>query len=95
MPDHQQLCQSTLLNIIHKLLYTSSLVDFIAPPSLVGLIVIPDPFLSGCQHWWVQQCLVGYPCRPNVCNLDAHVERSGEGRIWPTEEEAADVARYV
>ena len=52
-----------------------------APP--VGLIVIPDPFLPGRQHRWVWQCLVNYPCRPSVCNLDAHMKRSGEGRIWP------------
>ena len=24
-----------------------------------------------------------YPCRPNICNLDAHMERRGDGSVWP------------
>ena len=24
-----------------------------------------------------------YPCKPNICNLDAHMERSGNGSLWP------------
>lgn len=24
-----------------------------------------------------------YPCRPNVCNLDAHMWRDGRGCLWP------------
>ena len=47
-----------------------------------GLLVIPNPFLTGGQHRWVWQCLVTYPCRPNICNLDAHMERRGSGQLW-------------
>lgn len=48
-----------------------------------GLCIIPNPFQEGGQHHWVKQCLVTYPCKPNVCNLDAHIVRSGDGRLWP------------
>ncbi len=50
-----------------------------------GLLVIPNPFQDGCQHRWVRESLVSYPCRPNVCNLDAHQERRGRGEVWPGE----------
>eukprot|EP00731_Ephydatia_muelleri_P027395 Em0019g268a len=53
--------------------------------SAPGLYVIPNPFREGGQHHWVKQCLVTYPCKPNVCNLDAHVVRTGDGRLWPRE----------
>lgn len=49
-----------------------------------GLLVVPNPFATGGQHGWVRRCLVDYPCRPNACNLDAHSERSGDGRLWPS-----------
>ena len=49
----------------------------------VGLLIIPNPFQNGRQHYWVQRCLVDYPCRPNVCNLDAHIRREGAGQLWP------------
>lgn len=26
-----------------------------------------------------------YPCKPNICNLDGHMERSGRGSLWPCE----------
>lgn len=51
--------------------------------SHVGLLVIPNPFLPCGQHHWVKQCLVDYPIKPNVCNLDAHMTRPGNGRLWP------------
>lgn len=46
-------------------------------------MVIPNPFLDGCQHRWVQRCVVDYPCKPNICNLDAHTLRDGSGQLWP------------
>jgi hypothetical protein len=24
-----------------------------------------------------------YPCLPNICNLDAHLQRTGRGALWP------------
>lgn len=51
--------------------------------SIPGLIVIPNPFIAGGQLHWVARCLLEYPCKPNICNLDAHRERSGDGRLWP------------
>ena len=45
--------------------------------------MITDPFRSGCQHHWVKRCLVNYPCRPNICNLDQHIQREGQGCLWP------------
>ena len=76
-------CTLHLVNVLHHLpsLVQSSLLSlFLCVP---GLVVIPDPFLAGHQHHWVRRCLVDYPCRPNVCNLDAHVKREGEGQLWP------------
>jgi alkylated DNA repair protein alkB family protein 1 len=51
--------------------------------SIPGLIVVPNPFLAGGQLHWVARCLLDYPCKPNICNLDAHIVRNGEGRLWP------------
>lgn len=45
--------------------------------------MIPNPFLSCGQHHWVKRCLEDYPVKPNVCNLDAHMTRPGNGRLWP------------
>ena len=45
--------------------------------------MIPNPFFLGSQLHWVGRCLIDYPCKPNICNLDAHIARSGEGRLWP------------
>ena len=45
--------------------------------------MITDPFRAGCQHHWVKRCLVNYPCRPNICNLDQHIQREGQGCLWP------------
>lgn len=45
--------------------------------------MIPDPFIPGGQIHWVGKCLIEYPHKPNICNLDAHKERSGRGRLWP------------
>lgn len=52
-------------------------------PANPGLLVIPNPFIRGGQHILVRKCLVDYPCKPNVCNLDAHMERQGDGSVWP------------
>ena len=49
-------------------------------------MVIPNPFLEGCQHRWVRRCIVNYPCKPNVCNLDAHMVREGAGQLWAEED---------
>lgn len=51
-------------------------------PNIPGLLVLPDLFQSGSQHYWVRRCLVDYPCKPNVCNLDAHMQRTGDGSLW-------------
>ena len=45
--------------------------------------MIPNPFLVCGQHHWVRRCLVDYPIKPNVCNLDAHMTRPGCGQLWP------------
>lgn len=49
----------------------------------LGLLIIPNPFLPCGQHEWVRRCLVDYPLKPNVCNLDTHMTRQGNGRLWP------------
>lgn len=54
-------------------------------PCNPGLLLLPDLFQRGCQHHWVRRCLVDYPCKPNICNLDAHMERAGRGCLWPAE----------
>ena len=52
-------------------------------PSISGLLILPDLFQSGGQHYWVKRCLKDYPCKPNICNLDAHMQRDGDGSLWP------------
>ena len=52
-------------------------------PDNPGLLVIPNPFIRGGQNSLVRKCLVDYPCKPNICNLDAHMERQGSGSVWP------------
>lgn len=52
-------------------------------PDTPGLMLIPNPFLDHGQHPWVKRCVCDYPRKPNVCNLDAHMEREGEGSLWP------------
>ena len=52
-------------------------------PDIPGLLLITNPFLSSGQHAWVKRCLEEYPRRPNVCNLDAHLDREGDGSLWP------------
>ncbi len=52
-------------------------------PDTPGLMLIPNPFLDHGQHPWVRRCLCDYPRKPNVCNLDAHMEREGDGTLWP------------
>lgn len=51
-----------------------------------GLLLLPDLFQEGSQHHWVRRCLVDYPCKPNISNLDAYMERTGQGCLWPHED---------
>jgi len=52
-------------------------------PDIPGLLLITNPFLPSGQHAWVKRCLAEYPKKPNICNLDAHVVREGDGSLWP------------
>ncbi|XP_071327263.1 nucleic acid dioxygenase ALKBH1 [Trachinotus anak] len=47
-----------------------------------GFIFISNPFLLGCQPFWVRQCLKTYPQKPNICNLDMHMSPSDTEDIW-------------
>ena len=47
-----------------------------------GFIFIVNPFLPGAQHFWTRRCIVDYPCKPNVCNLDAHVTVDHSQSLW-------------
>ncbi|XP_029976191.1 nucleic acid dioxygenase ALKBH1-like [Salarias fasciatus] len=47
-----------------------------------GFIFISNPFLRGCQAFWVRQCLKTYPQKPNICNLDMHMNPSETQDIW-------------
>lgn len=63
---------------LKALLYTNCVLCFAS-----GLLVVPNPFLPCGQHHWVKRCLVDYPLKPNICNLDAHMTRYGSGQLWP------------
>uniref|UniRef100_UPI00358E40A1 nucleic acid dioxygenase ALKBH1 isoform X1 n=1 Tax=Myxine glutinosa TaxID=7769 RepID=UPI00358E40A1 len=43
-----------------------------------GLLLIVNPFTSHAQRYWVCQALKNYPCKPNVCNVDAHEPERGD-----------------
>lgn len=45
-----------------------------------GFLFIVNPFLAGWQHRWVRQCLKLYPRKPNVCNLDLHMDLDSD--LW-------------
>lgn len=47
-----------------------------------GFVFISNPFQSGCQAFWVRQCLKTYPQKPNVCNLDMHMHPAETQDIW-------------
>jgi alkylated DNA repair protein alkB family protein 1 len=48
---------------------------------LPGLVFIVDPFVDlKSKQYWIEQCLTKYHCKPNVCNLDAHCERTSD--LW-------------
>ncbi|KAK3595959.1 hypothetical protein CHS0354_032473 [Potamilus streckersoni] len=47
-----------------------------------GLVVIKNPFKAGYQRYWVIRCLQSYPCKPNITNLDAHMDTEKLGNIW-------------
>uniref|UniRef100_A0A672YFJ8 Nucleic acid dioxygenase ALKBH1 n=2 Tax=Sphaeramia orbicularis TaxID=375764 RepID=A0A672YFJ8_9TELE len=47
-----------------------------------GFIFISDPFLGGAQSFWVRQALKSYPQKPNVCNLDLHMDPSHTQDLW-------------
>ena len=57
--------------------------SFVCVCVCAGVLVIPNPFIEGGQHYWLRRCLVDYPCLPNICNIDAHFKREGAGRVWP------------
>ena len=48
----------------------------------LGFIFIVNPFMPGTQWQWIEKCIKVYPCEPNVCNLDAHMERASTDTIW-------------
>uniref|UniRef100_A0A8C5DKZ5 Alpha-ketoglutarate-dependent dioxygenase AlkB-like domain-containing protein n=1 Tax=Gouania willdenowi TaxID=441366 RepID=A0A8C5DKZ5_GOUWI len=50
--------------------------------SCPGFIFISNPFLPGCQAFWLTQCLKTYPQKPNICNLDMHMAPSDTQDIW-------------
>nr|XP_033808662.1 nucleic acid dioxygenase ALKBH1 [Geotrypetes seraphini]XP_033808663.1 nucleic acid dioxygenase ALKBH1 [Geotrypetes seraphini] len=52
-----------------------------------GFIFISNPFLPGCQHHWVKQCLKLYPQKPNVCNLDMHMASEETSDLWGKSQE--------
>jgi hypothetical protein len=47
---------------------------------IVGLYLIPNPFLPGYQRFFVKKCLTEYHSLPNKTNLDAHMKR--EQNLW-------------
>ncbi|XP_063804284.1 nucleic acid dioxygenase ALKBH1 [Pseudophryne corroboree] len=47
-----------------------------------GFLFIENPFLPGWQHRWVRQCLKLYPRKPNVCNLDLHMNPDSTADLW-------------
>lgn len=62
-------------------LYTCFLT-YLFPLCYLGFMFISNPFLPGCQAFWVQQCLKTYPQKPNICNLDMHMPPSETQHIW-------------
>jgi len=53
-----------------------SLLDF------AGFIFILNPFTPEAQWQWIEKCIKEYSCKPNICNLDAHVDRTSTDTIW-------------
>lgn len=47
-----------------------------------GFMFIVNPFLSGAQHYWTRRCMEDFPRKPNVCNLDAHVNLDPKKSVW-------------
>lgn len=50
--------------------------------SCPGVIFIANPFLPGAQHYWTRRCIRDFPRKPNVCNLDAHMELGNMESVW-------------
>ncbi len=48
--------------------------------------MIVNPFTPSGQRQWIEKCVGTYPRKPNVCNLDAHVERKDQN-LWKLYEE--------
>ena len=48
-----------------------------------GLFIMPSPFLSGYQRYFVKKCLLEYHNLPNKTNLDLHTKR--ENNLWNEE----------
>lgn len=47
-----------------------------------GFVFILNPFTPEGQWQWIKKCMKEYPCKPNICNLDAHVNRTYPNTIW-------------
>ncbi|XP_078352398.1 nucleic acid dioxygenase ALKBH1-like [Oculina patagonica] len=47
-----------------------------------GFVFIVNPFTPGAQWPWIEKCIKHYPCKPNICNLDAHVDTTDKDTIW-------------
>ena len=47
-----------------------------------GFVFILNPFTPEAQRQWIEKCIKEYPCKPNICNLDAHVDRTCANTIW-------------
>lgn len=50
--------------------------------SCPGFMFIVNPFLPGAQHYWTLRCMLDFPRKPNVCNLDAHVTLDPSKSVW-------------
>ncbi|XP_068715763.1 nucleic acid dioxygenase ALKBH1-like [Montipora foliosa] len=50
--------------------------------SCPGFMYIVNPFLSGAQQYWSLRCMLDFPRKPNVCNLDAHLTLDPSKSVW-------------
>ncbi|OQR72665.1 alpha-ketoglutarate-dependent dioxygenase abh1-like [Tropilaelaps mercedesae] len=59
-------------------------------PSVPGFLLIPEAFTPAGLHYWTHRCLVDFPERPNVTNLEtlpaSITRRIGEGKVILDEE---------
>ncbi|KAM9708167.1 nucleic acid dioxygenase ALKBH1 isoform 2-T2 [Menidia menidia] len=47
-----------------------------------GFLLISDPFLGGSQALWLHRCLRFFPQKPNLCNLDLHMDPTQTRDLW-------------